>query len=189
MLEPIAGALAILAGAVFLACALIAAAGLASRPQQADAMLILGNKVERSGRPSTRLQARLDKGLALYQAGYAPLVVVSGGTGVEGFDEAAVMKSYLVARGLPDEIVIQDSQGYDTYQSARTVARLARQHNWQSVLVVSQYFHLPRAALAVRRFGVAAVYAAHADFYSLRDGYSLLRELAAFPTYILRPYD
>jgi uncharacterized SAM-binding protein YcdF (DUF218 family) len=58
-----------------------------------------------------------------------------------------------------------------------------------SVFVVSQYFHLPRARLALERFGISPVYSAHAHFFEWRDLYSSPRELAGYVRYYLRSYD
>ncbi len=52
-----------------------------------DVIVVFGNKVELSGVPSPRLEARLDRALSLYNAEQAPCVLVSGGVGKEGHDE------------------------------------------------------------------------------------------------------
>jgi uncharacterized SAM-binding protein YcdF (DUF218 family) len=109
--------------------------------------------------------------------------------GVEGFDEAAVMRDYLVAHGVPTDAVIVDSAGVTTLASARNTLALARQHQFQSILVVSQYFHIPRSRLALRRFGIATVYSAHANYFEGRDLYSSFRELFGYLSYLFRNYD
>jgi len=52
--------------------------------------------------------------------------------------------------------------------------------------VVSQYFHLPRARLALRRFGIETVYSAHAFFFEARDVYSSVREVFGYGEYLWR---
>jgi len=52
---------------------------------------------------------------------------------------------------------------------------------------VTQYFHLPRTMLALKRQGVADVSGAYPAFFELRDVYSVLRELPAVALYIFRP--
>lgn len=176
-------------GVFVLATAALVLAGLRDNLGKAEVALVLGSKVELDGTPSPRLRARLDRTLELYHASYFPSVIVSGGTGREGYDEAAVMRDYLVARGVPAEQVIMDSAGITTFASARNTIEIIRQRRIESVFVISQYFHVPRARLALRRFGVATIYSAHAHFFEFRDIYSSPRELAGYVSYLLRRYD
>ncbi len=178
---------AALAGAVvvLLAGIGISAAGMADDLRPTDVGVVLGSKVELSGQPSNRLAARLDRGASLYGQGVFKKVIVSGGTGVEGFDEAAVMRDYLVAKGVPASAILVDSAGVTTQATARNCASLMTQHGFKSVTVVTQYFHVPRTRMALRRHGVAAIGSAHAHFFELRDIYSIAREVAALPAYWL----
>lgn len=182
-------ATAVLAAAAILETVLLVLAGGRDDPGRADLALVLGSKVERDGTPSPRLRARLDTALAWYRAGDFPDIVASGGTGVEGFDEAVVMRDYLVARGVPAAHVIVDGGGATTFASARNTAAIVRERGLRSVFVVSQGFHVPRARLALRRFGVPVVYSAHAPFFEWRDLYSAPRELAGYAAYLFRCYD
>lgn len=67
---------------------LITIDGLVDNLGQCDVGIVLGNKVELDGTPSQRLQGRLDKAAELYKDKYFQYIIVSGGTGKEGFDEA-----------------------------------------------------------------------------------------------------
>lgn len=180
-----AGACAAFAAA-FLAISL---AGLWDDVRPADVGIVLGNTVGRDGRPSDRLRARLDKAVELYRAGAFPEVIVSGGVGEEGFDEAAVMKQYMMASGVPADRVHADSRGLDTFETARNAGALMTARGWKSALVVSQYYHVPRCRLALRRVGVGEVSSAHANYFEVRDLYSTCREVAAYAYYLLRGYE
>jgi len=176
-------------GCIFLLAAVaLVFSGLHDNIGRADVALVLGNKVELDGTPSTGLRARLDRTVELYRADCFPLVVVSGGTGWEGFDEAVVMRDYLVAHGVPRASVIVDSKGDTTYASARNTAEIVRGRKITSVFVVTQYFHVPRARLALKRFGIATVYSAHARCFEWRDIYSVPRELVGYCQYSFRRY-
>jgi vancomycin permeability regulator SanA len=172
--------------ALLLAGAGIGAAGMADDLRPTDVGVVLGSKVELSGRPSARLAARLDRGASLYADGVVKQLIVSGGTGVEGFDEAAVMRDYLVGKGVPAGAIIVDSAGATTDDTARNCASLMRARGFRSVTVISQYFHIPRTRLALRSYGVATIGSAHARFFELRDLYSIAREIAALPAYWLK---
>jgi uncharacterized SAM-binding protein YcdF (DUF218 family) len=181
--------LAVLSASFLVAAALVAADGLRDEIHPADVAIVLGNTVERDGQPSARLRARLDKTLELYRGGLFAHVIVSGSVGAEGFDEAEVMKRYLVSHGVPEERVIADGGGATTYLTARNAAELMKRNGWGSALVVSQYFHIARTRLAVESFGVRPVYSAHAEYYELRDLYSLAREVIGYGAYMVRRYD
>ena len=179
----------VLVASLVIGTLVLAVAGLCDDIDKADACLVLGSKVEPDGAPSARLRARLDRTFELYRAGYFPTIIASGGIGKEGYDEAVVMRDYLVAHGVPQEHVIVDSGGVTTYASARNTLRICRDRQFQSILVVSQYFHVPRSRLALRRFGIARVYSAHAHIFELRDLYSTPRELFGYGSYLFRHYD
>ena len=181
--------LSVAAAALFLGTGALVTAGLRDHIGKADVALVLGSKVDIDGTPSPRLRARLDKTPELYKAGYFPAVIASGGLGKEGYDEASVMRDYLVSHGIPKDRVIVDSEGATTFMSARNTRDIARQRNFGSVFVISQYFHIPRARLALERFGIATVYSAHARFFELRDLYSSPRELFGYLRYLFRRYD
>ena len=164
-------------------------AGFADEGAKAGVMVIYGNRVGPDGQPGVVLKARLDKGLALYRAGRAPLIVVSGGTGVEGFDEADVMKKYLVARGVPPAAIVSDGRGNNSYLTAKNLKAIAKSRKIGSVLIVSHYYHILRARLALRRFGFDSVASAPAnDFAEWRDLYSVPREVIGYYWYLVRPY-
>lgn len=171
-----------------IAASLIVWDGLTDEIATVDVAVVLGNRIERDGTPSDRLKGRLDKAVGLYEQGWFTQVVVSGGMGKEGYDEASVMRDYLVEHGIPEANVIVDSDGVNTYHTAKKSAQLMAARDWNSAMVISQFFHNSRSKLAMHRFGVQQVYAAHADYYEIRDIYSLGREVVAYAYYLLRPY-
>jgi vancomycin permeability regulator SanA len=168
---------------------LIVADGLTDELHQADVAVVLGNTVNPDGQPSPRLQARLDKTVELYQKGFFTNIIVSGGVGVEGFDEAVVMRQYLVNQNIPAERIFVDSEGRTSNLTAKNTAQIMRQNNWQSALVISQYFHISRCKLALANYGISPVYSASANYFELRDLYSLLREVMGYFSYLWRGTD
>ncbi len=168
----------------FLASMLLVAVGLRDEIHEADVAVVLGNTVNPDGTPSNRLAARLDMAVELYRRGLFKNVVVSGGVGREGFDEAEVMKDYLVNQGVPRASIVVDSLGVTTAATAKNTAALAKLHGWSRVLVVSQYFHIPRCRLALSQAGLAPVFSAHARYFELRDLYSILREIVGYAAYL-----
>lgn len=175
-------------GALATYLAALALAGFAQRPRPAEFAVVLGNTVAPDGRPSPRLRARLDAALGLYRSGTVRRILVSGGVEEPGHrDEAAIMAAYLREAGVPAEAILQDDAGTDTMETARHAAALAGPGT--GVVVVSQWFHLPRAMLAVRRFGPREVSGDWPRWFEARDAYSFLREAVALPIYAVRPLD
>jgi DUF218 domain len=72
-----------------------------------------------------------------YRQGLFKNVIVSGGVGKEGFDEAVVMKQYLITNTLPPEQIYVDSQGNNTYLTAQHTAQLMTQYRWQSAIAIN----------------------------------------------------
>ncbi|MDD2502617.1 MAG: YdcF family protein [Clostridia bacterium] len=150
-----------------------------------DAAVVLGNKVELDGKPSKRLQGRLERALELYNKEHFKYIIVSGGTGKEGFDEAVVMKNYLVENGVPDEAVLLDQEGYNSFMTAQNTKTIMSEMDLNSITIISQYYHITRTKLAFRKAGFDKVYTAHAKYFELRDMYSLFREFFAYYKYLL----
>ena len=170
--------------AFLLASMALIVSGISGEIHEADVAVVFGNTVNPEGLPSRRLAARLDTAAELYQRGVFKNVVVSGGLGREGFDEAVVMKNYLTQRGVPQDQIIVDSLGVTTAATAINVAALAKMHHWSSVLVISQYFHIPRCRLALSRAGMNPLYSAYARYVEFRDVYSIFREVIGYAAYL-----
>jgi uncharacterized SAM-binding protein YcdF (DUF218 family) len=124
--------------------------------ERAQAIIVLGAAQYR-GRPSPVLRARLDHAVALYRKGVAPRLVLTGGT-AEGdtASEAAVSRVYVLAVGVPDSVILLENDGRTTGQSLATVARLLRARGLDTVVVVSDPFHVLRAQTVARREGLTA---------------------------------
>jgi vancomycin permeability regulator SanA len=168
-----------LAAAYLLAAAVVVGYGLDDEVAVADLVVVPGNTVAPDGTPSPRLRARLDVAVRVYRQGAAPVIMVSGGRGAEGFDEAASMAAYLRRQGVPDTAIVQDATGIDTAATADHVAEYLRTHGLRSAIVATQYFHVARTDLLLRRRGVRVIGTVHARLAEPRDAYSVLREVPA----------
>jgi uncharacterized SAM-binding protein YcdF (DUF218 family) len=121
-----------------------------------DAIVVLG-AAQYNGRPSPVLRARLDHALRLYEEGFAPRLVVTGGVGRgDTTSEAIVGRHYLIARGVPAADVVVQSQGHSTQASMTAVAEWLAAEHLQRVLLVSDPFHMFRLRLEARRTGLEA---------------------------------
>jgi len=120
--------------------------------------IVLGNRVFSNGRPSAELAERLETGRQLYRAGLARRIIVSGLV-ADGYDEPDAMAAWLKARGVAPADLVLDRGGYRTAASMADAAALGV----DSLLIVSQAYHLPRAIYLARHAGMSAVGVAAPD--------------------------
>jgi uncharacterized SAM-binding protein YcdF (DUF218 family) len=165
----------------------LASAGLLNRPRNADIAVVLGSTVYRNASPSPRLEARLNRAWQCYERRQCRLIFVSGGIDSLGTNEAVSMQAWLVRQGVPIESVIVDDSGNNTWATAHNASEFMRNRGLSKAVVITQYFHLPRAMLALKRFGIQEVSGAYPPFWEFRDFYSLAREVPAFLWYAMRP--
>ncbi len=150
---------------------------------QADVAVILGNKVHPNREVSKRLKARLNRGVELYHNKQTPHIIVSGGLGKEGWNEAIVMRDYLLAQNIPLKAIIVDEQGNNTRLTALHTQAIMQQKELKSVIVVSQFYHISRTKLAFKQLNIQKVYGASPTYFEWRDMYALLREWPAYYVY------
>lgn len=170
----------------FILLFLLVFSGCRNAVRKVDIIVVFGTKVNLDGTPSAGLKARLDETLLLYQQHNAPLVFVSGGMGKEGYNEALVMRQYLLRHGIPDTALIVDDKGNNTRATVVNLLDYMDQHHLRSVMAVSQYYHLPRISLAFQQAGKTLTGQAAPFYASWRDFFSVNRELVAYPVYWLK---
>ena len=129
-------------------------AGRRDEAQRADAIVVLG-AAQYVGRPSPVLRARVDHAVSLWKRGLAPTLILTGGTGVgDTTSEAAVARKYAMSRGVPDRAIVVEIKGRTTSESMRAVARIMEDREQNSVILVSDPFHMLRLSILARRFGL-----------------------------------
>ena len=120
-----------------------------------DAIVVLGT-AQWNGRPSPDLQARLDHAYDLYHDGYAPMIVLTGGTGRgDAYSESGVSKTYLEARGVP-ESALRTVGGLTSWQNLQE-ARATELRDNERVLLVSDPFHMFRVKHMAEDLGLIAL--------------------------------
>lgn len=124
--------------------------------RHAGAIVVFG-AAEYAGRPSPVLRARLDHAFDLWEKGYAPFVITTGGAGADPtYSEGGVGRDYLHNRGIPDRYLIAETQGGDTAQSARRVATILKTNGIPDILAVSDAYHMYRIKRLMYAEGIRA---------------------------------
>ena len=122
----------------------------------ADAIAVFG-AAEYWGHPSPVLHARLDHAVELYQEKIAPLVITLGGgsSGDAGNTEGAVGRDYLLAKGVPYQAIVAETQSIDTEEQVRDLAAIAHTRRLGRIVVVSDGTHLFRIQKECEAAGLA----------------------------------
>jgi uncharacterized SAM-binding protein YcdF (DUF218 family) len=102
------------------------------QPRRVDAIVVLAGS-----------RTRLPVGLELFRRHAAPVLAVS--------EDPRDKRRRRLCRNPPRGVLCFDPRPYSTRGEARTVARLAHEHGWRSLAVVSSRFHLFRVRLLFRR--------------------------------------
>jgi len=130
--------------------------------READVAVVFGAKVHADGKLSWSLEERVQTGARLFLAGYVDALVMSGGVGTNGVDEAEAMKARAVELGVPENAILTDSLGVDTDSTVRDTVVLLGGPGGARVIAVSQFYHLPRIKMAYAAAG-QQVYTVPAD--------------------------
>lgn len=120
-----------------------------------EVALVLGTSPKmRSGVSNPYFTKRMDAAALLYHHGKIKNIIVSGEKS-KGYDEPAAMKNYLIYQeGVPEHIIVEDPQGFNTYKS---ILRCKNTYKKKNVIIVSQGFHNLRALFFARNNSMNAL--------------------------------
>lgn len=146
------------------------------RARPADAIVVLG-AAQYNCHPSPVLEERLDHALALYRAGLARRVVVTGGKRQgDRCTEADTSASYLENAGVPPEVILREDRGSNTWESLAAAARILRDRDMTRAVLVTNGYHALRAEAIAGELGLRASVSPSHKGGTLRD---YLEETAA----------
>ncbi len=120
--------------------------------EEADCILVLGAGIKDDETPTPMLKDRLDMGIALYEAGVAPKILLSGDNGNIGHNEIHVMLNYVKDAGVPEEDIFCDHAGFSTYDSMYRAKEIFGAEN---IIVVTQTYHEYRALYIGEKLGLS----------------------------------
>jgi SanA protein len=103
---------------------------------------------------NTYYQNRIDATVQLYMAGKIDYIIVSGDNGSKYYNEPALMKADLIARGIPTKKIYMDNAGFRTLDS---ILRCRDIFGQESFTIISQEFHDRRALYIANHKHVIAV--------------------------------
>lgn len=151
-------------GLVLVSYALYCLAYLRRRARVAPAAVIVLGSGLVNGTVPTLLANRLDAAVDAWRdeqaLGHDPLLVPSGGQGAdEPMPEGVAMTAYLVAHGVPPEVLATEDRSTTTEENlllSREILRARGIHEAGHLRVVTSGYHVGRAALLTRRLRLDA---------------------------------
>jgi uncharacterized SAM-binding protein YcdF (DUF218 family) len=133
-----------------------------------DAIVVLGGSVSPSGMLSLESQRRTVYGIALYQRGLAPVLVLLGAATPSGPSEASVRAEQARLHGIPADAILTEARAHTTREEAARVKALLQARGVRSILLVTNAGHLARARSLFERVGFE-VHAAPSDAFGESD--------------------
>jgi len=116
--------------------------------------IVFGAGLWRDGSPTPVLQDRVRTAANLYFDGKVEKLLMSGDNRYVDYNEPESMRQFALSLGVPDEAIVLDYAGrrtYDTCYRARDIFEV------DSVILVTQGFHLPRALFLCNQLGVDSI--------------------------------
>lgn len=128
----------------------------AGSARSADAIVVLG-AAQYDCRPSPVLRQRLDHAHGLYLDGVAPAIVVTGGKQQgDRCTEAASSASYLRSAGVPDDDLLLEVQGRNSWESLAATSLILRERGLTRVVLVTDGYHALRVQAIADQLGLDA---------------------------------
>ena len=100
---------------------------------------------------------RLVHAVALFKAGKADYILLSGGSAPGSRSEAHLMQDVLAIMGVPASALILEDQSRNTHDNAVNSAALLKARGMTRILLVSSAFHMRRADALFKRQGLDVI--------------------------------
>ena len=111
----------------------------------ADAAVVLGAAAW-DKRPSPVFRERINHAIALYQSHRVQKIVFTGGTPKKGYmTEAEVGRRYALKQGIPAKDILLENTSRNTYENLRNIKPVLHANSIESIIIVSDPYHLARA--------------------------------------------
>ncbi len=132
--------------------------------ENADAIVVLSGMINPlTGKRNPEFMSGVDRilaGVKLFRARKAPLIVISGGSGLilqRGESEALILKRWLIEQGIPEKNIIAEESSRNTAENAQSTAKIAQDRGWGRIILVTSAFHMPRSMGCFTKVGLNAV--------------------------------
>ncbi len=137
-----------------------------------DVIIILGGGADDEvpdmsgiGAPSGMMLSRMVTAIRLQNRLEIPIIISGGSVYKDVQAEAPIVKRYLVDLGIPDELIIEESESRNTLENAKFSHEICLQQGFENPILITSAYHMRRALMLFRHMG-ADVIPFPADFHS-----------------------
>ena len=141
-----------------------------------DCIIVLGCGVYSDGTPTPMLNDRIEVAVDLYNAGFAPKILMSGDHYKENYNEVFAMRARAMELHVPSEDIFLDHAGLSTYDSMYRASNIFQIEN---AIVVTQEYHLSRSLYLAKSMGIDAVGVIADGHVFIEQPYYSFREVLA----------
>lgn len=108
--------------------------------------VLLGNRMKDDGTLSDLMKLRLELAVRYYNENKPDYIIVSGGIAnpIAGVAEADKMEEYLLAHGVPSEVIIKEDKSLTTKQNAEFSCPKAKELNADTLVLCTSKEHMNR---------------------------------------------
>jgi len=135
-------------------------------PENPDLVIVLGCQVY-GYTPSTALKSRLDTAAKVLNKYPDIICVVAGGQGPdETVPEAAVMKKYLVDKGIDESRIFEEAGSSTSFENLKFTKKIIEDNNLkhEDIIIVTNEYHIPRSIMIAKRiYQDSQIYAVKAN--------------------------
>lgn len=126
---------------------------------QAPAIVVPSSGINKEGWLTESTWWRVRKGVQLWKANKAPLLVFTGGhpNGDYKLSEAQTMAEAAKNLGVPESRILTENGGNDTHENAIGTHLLLQSRGVKKILLVTSRIHLPRADATFRKAGFETI--------------------------------
>ena len=150
---------------------------------KSDAGVVLGAAVWGGNRPSPVLRERINKGYELLKDGTIKNIVLTGGGSPGEMTEADVAINEFLKKGVEEKYIFAENKSNSTLEQITYVNRnLYKKNNWQSIVLITDKFHLPRSRQICMFYGMNS-YAMASDtplstessfYFSVKESFAIM---------------
>lgn len=124
---------------------------------KSDCIIVLGAAVEENN-PSPVFAERIRHGIHLYETGYAPKIIFTGGYGeFQKYSESGIAAFVAAQRGVSANDILTEEKSRTTRQNLSEAAHIMKTHNLKSAIIVSDPLHMKRAMMMADDLGMETV--------------------------------
>jgi len=119
-----------------------------------DVIIVLGNPATNDCKPSSVMKNRVDKGIELFNLGYAKKILFTGSSVRNNCTEADVMATYAISKGIPISSIIKEQRAQNTYQNAYYAVAQMKGLSFTTAAIITSQPHVKRSCAVFSEFNI-----------------------------------